>query len=63
MNETIELQGVIYDTGQIIIERYGISAMTLWRWTKRGLLPQPIRIGRTKYYERQEVEARLSYGN
>ena len=60
MKETIELQGVIYDTSQILIERYAISAMTLWRWQKNGLLPRPIRLGRTKYFARAEVEARLS---
>jgi DNA-binding transcriptional MerR regulator len=63
MKKTIELQGMIYDTGQIIIERYGISPMTVWRWERRGLLPPPIKLGRTKYYERREVEARLSCGD
>jgi predicted DNA-binding transcriptional regulator AlpA len=62
MKETIELQGVIYDTSQLIIKRYGISTMTLRRWTQCGRLPQPIRLGRTKYFARDEVEARLSCG-
>ena len=60
MKKSIELQGVIYDTGQMLIKRYGISKMTLWRWTKRGFLPKPLKLGRTKYYARDEVESRLA---
>jgi predicted DNA-binding transcriptional regulator AlpA len=60
MKECIELQGVIYDASQTLIERYGISAMTLWRWTKRGVLPRPIKLGRKSYFARGEVEARLA---
>ena len=62
MRKSIKLQGQTYDAGELLIERYGISPMTLWRWVKRGLLPPPIRLGRKKYYERREVEARLSSG-
>jgi predicted DNA-binding transcriptional regulator AlpA len=36
--------------------------MTLYRWTKDGFLPQPIKLGRTNYYPRTEVEDWLSEG-
>jgi predicted DNA-binding transcriptional regulator AlpA len=62
MKKSITLQGQTFDAGEVLIQRYGISAMTLWRWVKRGLLPPPIKLGRRNYYERREVEARLFCG-
>jgi predicted site-specific integrase-resolvase len=62
MKETIELSGQVYDSGDLLRGRYGLSEMTIYRWTKRGLLPPPIRLGRKNYYVRDEVEARLSRG-
>ena len=43
MKETIELSGQVYDSGDLLRDRYGLSEMTIYRWTKRGLLPPPIR--------------------
>jgi predicted DNA-binding transcriptional regulator AlpA len=62
MKGTIKLSGQIYDSGDLLRQRYGLSEMTVYRWTKRGLLPPPIRLGRMNYYARDEVEARLSRG-
>jgi DNA-binding transcriptional MerR regulator len=62
VKETIELSGQVYDSGDLLRDRYGLSEVTIYRWTKRGLLPPPIRLGRTNYYARDEVEARLTRG-
>jgi hypothetical protein len=62
MKGTIELAGRIYDCRDLLRDRYGLSEMTIYRWTKRGLLPPPVKLGRTHYYLRDEVEARLSRG-
>ena len=62
MKDTIELSGQVYDCGDLLRDRYGLSEVTIYRWTKRGLLPPPIRLGRTNYYARDEVQARLSRG-
>jgi len=62
MKETIELSGQVYDSGDLLRDRFGLSEMTIYRWTKRGLLPPPIRLGRTNYYARDEVEVRFSRG-
>ena len=62
VKETIELGGQIYDSGDLLRDRYGLSEVTIYRWTKRGLLPPPIRLGRINYYARDEVDARLSLG-
>jgi len=40
-----------------------ISDMTIWRWRKAGLLPQPIVINRRNYYRQSdiaEMQSRLS---
>jgi predicted site-specific integrase-resolvase len=62
MKKTLELHGLNYDRADIIKERYGISEMTLYRWTRKGLLPMPIRLGRNRYFRRDEVEDKLSRG-
>jgi|HubBroStandDraft_4_1064222.scaffolds.fasta_scaffold1683444_1 hypothetical protein len=62
MKETIELDGQIFDSGLVLQERFGIRAVTVWRWTERGLLPTPTRIGRTNYYRRDQVEETMSLG-
>lgn len=62
MKTTIVLSGRTYDSGGLLRNRFGLSAMTLYRWTKDGFLPQPIKLGRTNYYPRSEVEDRLSKG-
>lgn len=62
MKRSIVLSGLTYDSGGLLRDRYGLSPMTLYRWTKGGFLPQPIKLGRTNYYPRTEVEDRLSKG-
>lgn len=37
----------------------GISDMTLWRWLKRGILPQPLVIERRRYWWREAIVAAL----
>ena len=62
MKHFFEIEGRLYESTALIIERFGISSVTLNRWHKRGLLPMPVRLGRRNYYERAEVEARLTRG-
>ena len=42
-----------------VCRRYGVSAMTLWRWDHdpRINFPKPIRINRRKYRDEAELEA------
>lgn len=37
----------------------GISDMSLWRWLKKGILPQPLKIERRRYWKRGEFVAAL----
>jgi predicted DNA-binding transcriptional regulator AlpA len=59
MKKTINIQGKIFDAGQVLMERYGISIKSIDRWTKKGQLPPPIRLGKLRYFNRAEVEAKL----
>jgi predicted DNA-binding transcriptional regulator AlpA len=42
-----------------VCERYGVCAMTLWRWDNNTTLnfPKPIRINGRKYRDESELEA------
>ena len=42
MKRSIVLSGRTYDSGGSLQDRYGLSPMTVYRWTKDGFLPQPI---------------------
>ena len=59
MKPTIKIQDKIFDIGQVLMERYGISIKSIDRWTKKGQLPLPIRLGKVRYFNREEVEAKL----
>ena len=38
----------------------GISDMSLWRWIRKGILPQPLMIERRRYWRRGEFVAALN---
>ena len=65
MKDVVSLDGKVYESGHLVRLRYGIGPMTLWRWTQKGLLPRPIKLGGRVFYPRDEVtdiEARLVDG-
>jgi predicted DNA-binding transcriptional regulator AlpA len=39
-----------------------VSEMTIWRWTKTGILPQPIKINKRNYWPASAIE-RVKLGN
>jgi predicted DNA-binding transcriptional regulator AlpA len=43
----------------LVLQRYGISAMTLWRWDRDPDLnfPKPKRIRKRKYRDEEELDA------
>jgi predicted site-specific integrase-resolvase len=59
MKTTISLKGQEYDSASTIIEKYGISYMTLYKWTKEGVGPPAVKLGRRNYYNREAIENRL----
>jgi DNA-binding transcriptional MerR regulator len=46
-------------TAKTLIEDLEISRRTLSRWVAAGLLPKPKRLGRQRYWDREEVRQAL----
>ena len=59
MKTTISLKGQEYDSANTITKKYGISYVTLYKWTKQGVVPHPVKLGRRNYYNREAIENRL----
>ncbi len=36
-------------------EIMGVSAVTLWRWVKKGILPKPTKVGNINYFKKQDI--------
>jgi hypothetical protein len=62
MKERLQIRGRDFATPVIVMEQYGIAPSTLYRWARRGFLPIPIKIGRSRYYDLEELETRFSRG-
>jgi len=43
---------------RLLSARYGVSTRTVDRWVAAGILPEPMRINRLKYWDEDEVEQR-----
>ena len=39
-------------------QRYGVADRTIDRWVETGVLPQPMRINRYRYWDEAEIEQR-----
>jgi hypothetical protein len=50
------IRGIEYVSPAILMERYGVTYLTLRSWTN---MPEPLRIGRRLYYDREAVEDRI----
>jgi len=49
-----------YVSGRDLAGLYGVSVMTIWRWSKAGRIPAPLRLGEnTSRWNLAEVEAAL----
>jgi DNA-binding transcriptional MerR regulator len=40
-----------------VSDRYRVTKMTLLRWRKAGLLPEPIKMGRQRYWRAADLAA------
>ncbi len=38
----------------------GISDMSVWRWLKKGILPQPIKINNRNYWRQSRINQALT---
>lgn len=50
--------GPVYITADELAARLGVSRMTVWRWSKAGHLPRPVKLGpgRVAWVELEIVE-------
>ncbi|WP_254439056.1 helix-turn-helix transcriptional regulator [Ruegeria arenilitoris] len=48
-----------YNTLRQLTETYPLSGPTIYRMIKKGLFPQPVKIGRRSYWIADEVEAAM----
>ena len=46
-----------YVTSRKVRARYGVSAMTLWRWMRDGRFPRPVVICKRNYFDIAELDA------
>jgi predicted DNA-binding transcriptional regulator AlpA len=53
---TITLKAQAYDSARVLKKKYGIYYPTLVKWAQTGILPEPVKIGRFVYYNREAVE-------
>jgi len=50
----------IYLSADQLCARAGVTQMTLWRWSKLPGFPVPVRIGRRRFWQADEVERWLA---
>ena len=53
-SSTVEIGGWSYITTDELAQRLGVSAKTIWRWQKQGLLPAFVKIGRVRLYREEK---------
>ena len=62
MKKSVELHGTFYIDRSGIMDHFGITPTTFYRWRDKGLLPKPIKLGKGRFYAHDEVENILSRG-
>lgn len=62
MKQILVLNGREYWCTAQIVYHFGINPKTLYLWRNRGLMPEPIKIGRHRFYYREDLESRLALG-
>jgi hypothetical protein len=59
VNDTIIVNGEVYDCAKYYKGHFGVSDMTWNRWRKQNKLPDPLKIGNRLYYPRLNTEEAL----
>jgi predicted DNA-binding transcriptional regulator AlpA len=45
-------------TSRALQQRYGVVDRTIDRWVQTGILPEPMRINKIRYWDEAEIEER-----
>jgi len=59
LKDMLKLDGRAYIRQNILMEELGITLITLYSWRDKGILPEPIKIGAARYYDREQVHKHL----
>jgi DNA-binding transcriptional MerR regulator len=59
MKDTITLQSRIYDCTKLVQQRFGLDPQTLRKWAKNNIVPTPVRLGNTCFYDREAIESKI----
>jgi predicted DNA-binding transcriptional regulator AlpA len=62
MKQDVTFNGRRFVSGPLLMREYEISAPTFYKWIKRGLLPQPLKIGGNRLFAYTDVVRLLSTG-
>jgi len=54
-------ESLLLDTKQVA-ELLGIGERTLWRWSRSGIAPRPIKIGKTVRFSADEIREWVAKG-
>ncbi len=55
-SETKEVPMTRKLTSRALRQRYGVVDRTIDRWVKAGILPEPMRINRIRYWDEADIE-------
>jgi len=62
MKDIIEVRGETYESVGLLRERFDMSNCAIRSLIRRGLLPEPLRLGKHRYFRVDKVEELLSRG-
>lgn len=55
MKTTLQEQTTLLNRAQVA-RRLGISTWTVWSWTKKGILPKPVKLGPVRMHRWREID-------
>jgi predicted DNA-binding transcriptional regulator AlpA len=60
MHQVLRLNGEVYVSTQILMDTLGITRQTFCLWKRQGRFPEPIKLGKVKYYGLDEFETKIT---
>jgi predicted DNA-binding transcriptional regulator AlpA len=60
--KTIEMSGKVFENGPELTARLGLSEYTIKKYMRERRLPNPVKLGKVRWFERELVDQFLSAG-
>lgn len=54
---------IAYVSAETLAQLLDVSETTIWEWTRKGVLPRPVKIGGSTRWQWSEVERRMKPGS